>query len=67
MDEMHLLEYLPLWNDPDARDVLEKLCNSYGVPVDVLEELVVVQRERQHQERAHGIYERFSEILGRIE
>lgn len=67
MDDYDVLGDLPLWGDAEAREMLEKICNKNGVPVDVLEELVTVQRERQHQERAHGIYDRFAEILGRIE
>jgi hypothetical protein len=66
LDEAYLSD-LPLWADPDAKAVMEKVCEKHGVPVDVLTELVMVQRERQHQERAHGIYQRFEEILGRIE
>lgn len=58
---------LPLWADDEARAVLVKVCRRYGVPVDVLDELISVQRDRQHQERAHGVYQRFEEILGRID
>lgn len=61
------LSDLPLWADDIAQTAMEGVCNKHGVPVDVLTELVMVQRERQHQERAHGIYQRFEEILGRIE
>jgi hypothetical protein len=65
-DESYLSD-LPLWADGNAHTVMEEICGKYDVPVDVLTELVRVQRERQHQERAHGIYQRFEEILGRIE
>lgn len=61
------LKDLPLWADEKAQSILERVCAQYNVPVDVITELVMVQRERQHQERAHGIYDRFAEILGRIE
>lgn len=67
MTEDGNLRDLPLWSDPEARDVLESVCKKYGIPFDVVSELVGVQRERQHQERAHGINARFEEILGRIE
>ena len=71
MDENNLhdgyLKDLPLWADEKAKAVLERVCAQHNVPVDVITELVTVQRERQHQERAHGIYDRFAEILGRIE
>lgn len=66
MDEA-LLGDLPLWSDDDARAVLVRVCRRHGVPVDVIDELVSVQRDRLHQERAHGINLRFEEILGRIE
>lgn len=65
-DEGYLKD-LPLWADTTAQEVMEKVCEKHSVPVDVLTELVMLQRERQHQERAHGIYQRFEEILGRIE
>lgn len=61
------LSDLPLWADDDARKVLETVCMKYKVPVEVITELVLVQRERQHQERARGINMRFEEILGAIE
>jgi hypothetical protein len=61
------LSDLPLWAEPAALAAMEAVCKKHLVPVDVLTELVMVQRERQHQERAHGIYQRFEEILGRIE
>lgn len=58
---------LPLWSDVDAKRVLEEICAKHHVPVDVLTDLVALQRERQHQERAHGIFMRFEEILGRMD
>jgi hypothetical protein len=66
IDEAYLSD-LPLWSDTETRTVLEQVCEKYNVPIDVLTELVILQRERQHQERAHGIRARFEEILGRIE
>ncbi|PAP96926.1 DNA modification system-associated small protein [Mesorhizobium wenxiniae] len=61
------LSDLPLWVDEDARSILERVCEQHNVPVDVLTELVSLQRERQHQERASGIYPRIEEILGRMD
>lgn len=66
-EESTYLSDLPLWADEEAQSVLERVCAQHNVPVDVITELVMVQRERQHQERAHGIYMRFEEILGRID
>jgi hypothetical protein len=67
LDNENYLNDLPLWTDEKARSVLEKICEKNHVPIDVITELVMVQRERQHQERAHGINQRFEEILGRME
>jgi len=66
LDENYLND-LPLWADNGAKEVLERVCAKHNVPVEVITELVIVQRERQHQERAHGINMRFEEILGVIE
>ncbi len=61
------LNDLPLWADEDAQAVLERICGQHGVPFDVITELVILQRARQHQERASGIYQRIEEILGRMD
>ena len=61
------LNDLPLWRDEAAQAVLEKVCADFKVPVDVIAELVTLQRERQHQERAAGSYARIEEIIGRID
>jgi hypothetical protein len=58
---------LPLWSDEEAYGILVNTCKENNVPIDVLTELVALQRERQHQERAAGIYARFEEILGRFD
>jgi hypothetical protein len=58
---------LPLWADPEANSVFFEVCQKYKVPVEVITDLVTLQRERQHQERAAGINARFEEILGGIE
>lgn len=61
------LKDLPIWADPDARKVLERLCKQFNVPPDVIEDLVLIQRERQYQERADGIYPAITETLDRME
>ncbi len=50
---------LPLWQDNQAYHVLEELCNKHQVPVEVLKDLVAIEREHQHRERARGIYDDF--------
>lgn len=58
---------LPLWSDEEAYKIFKEVCKENNVPIDVVTELVALQRERQHQERAAGIYGRFEEILGRFD
>lgn len=58
---------LPLWADEAANAVLQTVCAKHNVPVHVITDLVALQRERQHQERAAGINARFEEILGGME
>lgn len=58
---------LPLWADSEANQILQAVCTKHHVPPHVITDLVALQRERQHQERAAGINARFEEILGGIE
>ena len=58
---------LPLWADTDANIRLTQVCGKHNVPIEVITELVSLQRERQHQERAAGIYARIEEILGSMD
>ena len=58
---------LQLWSDPAARAVLEQLCVKHGVPMDVLEDLVGMQRERSGEERARNVYPRIEETLSRMD
>ena len=66
LDEINLSD-LPLWADENAAAILERIAAEHRVPVDVLTELVALQRARQHQERAAGINQRIEEILGRMD
>ena len=66
MSEVYLGD-LPLWSDPEAKKLLLELCEKHQVPLQVFEDLVVIQRERQDQERAHGVYDAISEVLGQME
>lgn len=61
------LNDLPLWADEEAAKILEQIARTHNVPADVITELVSLQRARQHQERAAGIYQRIEEILGRMD
>jgi len=58
---------LPLWSDSNARAVLEQLCVKHNVPMDVLEDLVGIQRERSGEERARNVYPRIEETLSRMD
>jgi hypothetical protein len=62
-----LVADLPLWSDGDAHLRLVGVCEKHNVPIEVITELVSLQRERQHQERAAGIYARIEEILGSMD
>lgn len=66
MNEVYLGD-LPLWSDKEARAFLQALCDKHSVPLDVFEELVAIQRARQDQERAHGVYDAITEVLSRID
>jgi hypothetical protein len=57
---------LPLWSDPAARELLERLCEKHCVPMDVLEDLVGIQRDRSGEERARNVYPRIEEVLSRM-
>lgn len=61
------LNDLPLWADTEAQKILESTCAKHKVPVDAIAQLVGIQRERQHQEKARGISKAFEEVLGLIE
>lgn len=61
------LSDLPLWADSEANKKLSLVCEMHNVPIEVIAELVSLQRERQHQERAAGIYARIEEILGMMD
>jgi hypothetical protein len=67
IEEQRSLADLPLWADAEAHIKLQQVCGKHNVPIDVLTELVTLQRERQHQEKARGIFLRFEEILGRMD
>jgi hypothetical protein len=56
---METVNDLPLWQDKDAYSVLEELCRTHQVPAEVLKELVAIERQHQHREKARGIYEEF--------
>jgi hypothetical protein len=57
---------LPLWSDNDAYSVLEELCTTHQVPIDVLKELVTIEKQHQHRERARGIYEEFDSVFEKM-
>ncbi|SBT07333.1 conserved hypothetical protein [Candidatus Accumulibacter aalborgensis] len=61
------LSDLPLWSDPEAKTILAELCEKHRVPMQVLEDLVSIQRERQSQERADGVYQAITEALDQME
>lgn len=65
MDDV--LNELPLWRDNDAYNVLEKLCVTHQVPIDVLKELVKIERQHQHRQVARGIYDEFDSAFEQMD
>lgn len=63
----HNLADLPLWSDPEAKSKLLGLCEKYQVPLDVFEDLVMLQREMQKKDRRRGINDAIFEILSRMD
>lgn len=64
MGEFH---ELPLWRDDNAYRVLEKLCAIHQVPIEVLKELVTIERQHQHREKARGIYDEFDSAFEQMD
>lgn len=58
---------LPLWKDEKAYRVLEELCAHHQVPVEILKELVAIERRHQHREVARGIYDEFDSTFERMD
>ncbi len=58
---------LPLWRDDAAYRVLEELCATHQVPIDVLKELVTIERQNQHREKAKGIYFEFDSAFEQMD
>ena len=51
LDENYLND-LPLWAEPDVQELLAAVCAKHKIPVEVITELVMVQRECQHFQHA---------------
>ncbi len=64
---MEISNDLALWQDNQAYQVLEELCVQYQVPVDILKELVAIERQHQHRDRARGIYDDFDNVFGKMD
>lgn len=62
----HLAD-LPLWADAEAQSKLNELCEKHGIPKDVFEELVQLEREMQSKDKRRGINDAIFEILARMD
>ncbi|MDM8559990.1 DNA modification system-associated small protein [Candidatus Parabeggiatoa sp. HSG14] len=60
------LRDLPLWADGEAYQIFESLCNTYQMPVDIIQDLVALERKYQGEVRKHNINSQITEILTRI-
>ena len=47
---------------PD-RELLASLCTKRGMKIEVIEELLRIEKEYQLRERRHGIYDRLRECI----
>lgn len=47
---------------PD-RELLAQLCAKHGMKIELIEELLKVEKEYQLRERRHGIYDRIKETI----
>jgi len=58
---------LPLWRDEQAQIILEELSVKYGVPLNVLRDLVASEQQNVGREKRRGIYTDFDSALDGIE
>jgi hypothetical protein len=47
---------------PD-RELLAQLCAKHGMKIELIEELLKVEKEYQLRDRRHGIYDRIKETI----
>lgn len=64
---MNEIDDLPLWQNAQAHAVLEELSHKYQVSIDVLKELVLIEKQHQHRERARGIYDDFDNAFDKMD
>lgn len=54
---------LLLWNDPEAKKLMEKIAAEHGVAVDAVAELVAWERGQQEKISRRGMTEVFDEVF----
>lgn len=54
---------IPLFERPDGRALVERLCRERGVPVTALEDLLEAVIDRGWMQRAAGLWTEFDNIL----
>lgn len=64
---MAVFNDLPLWQDKHVNKILEELCKKHSVSMEVLKELVDIERQNQHKNMAYGIYDDFDNTLNRMD
>lgn len=47
---------------PD-RDLLSELCAKHGMNIELIEELLKIEKDYQLRDRRHGIYDRLKEAI----
>ena len=47
----------------DQSELLQELCRKYGLEPKVVEELIKIEKQCQHMERRHGIYDALKQCI----
>ncbi len=59
--------HIVLLNNPESREMVERLCAEHGFEFTVFEELIEAEMKQIGKLKKHGLWLDFDEILDRIE
>lgn len=54
---------LPLLTDKQARDIITAICKEKGITIDLIEQLVAIQRDNLGKGKQRGISQEFSAVV----
>jgi len=49
--------------DALAQELLRKLCEEHGVPLNMVQELMTIEKRHQFQERRYGVYDELASVI----